>query len=69
MTLYLFLFLLLLFLILYLVQLWHFYWLHHNPPRSRGGAVHTIVQASARQRNVNVFSEKRVGINSKVELR
>jgi hypothetical protein len=40
MTLDVFLFLLLSFLMLCLVRLWHFF-LHHAPPRSRGGAVHT----------------------------
>jgi hypothetical protein len=44
MALHVFLFLLVFCLILGLARLWHLYWLHHTPPHSRGGAMHTTAQ-------------------------
>ena len=32
------------FLLLCLAWLWHLYWLHHNPPHPRVGAIHTRIQ-------------------------
>ncbi len=32
------------FLLLCLAWLWHLYWLHHNPPDSRVGTIHTKIQ-------------------------
>ena len=32
------------FLLLCLAWLWHLYWLHHNPPHPRVGAIHTKIQ-------------------------
>ncbi len=31
------------FLVLCLAWLWHLYWLHHTPPNSRGGTIHTKI--------------------------
>jgi len=32
------------FLLLCLAWLWHLYWLHHNPPHPKVGAIHTKLQ-------------------------